>query len=128
MGRSINKEMLSDIHILVAEDEMVIRALLVDVLRQTGFTVTETTCVAEALKAVQEIERLDLLFTDVRMPGAMNGLDLARQLRRERPSLKIIVTSAHLDPLSVEGLGVFLPKPYLMHHAEDLVFEQLGIE
>lgn len=128
MGRSDDKAAFRRIHILVVEDEALIRAMLAEVLRETGFTVIEAASADLALECLNDMARLDLLFTDIQMPGSMNGIDLARRLRVDNPNLPIIIASANLDNRSVDEFGPFIAKPYLMHHAVDLVLDVLGLE
>ena len=64
---------------------------------------------------------VDLIFSDVHMPGSMNGLDLARRIGNERPLLPIILTSGRMSPADVGGAIRLLPKPYELRHAVALV-------
>lgn len=128
MGRSDDKAARKRMHILLVEDEALIRAMLAEVLRETGFTVIEAASADLALECLNDMARLDLLFTDVQMPGSMNGIDLARRLRAHNPDLPIIISSANLDNRSVDEFGPFIAKPYLMHQAIDLVLDMLRLE
>lgn len=98
--------------ILVAEDEVLIRMVVADALRDAGFTVIEAANAAEALKAVRAGLKPDALVTDVAMPGAMDGLALAALLQQENPALNVIVTSAHIAGANTELRADFVPKPY----------------
>src|SRR3546814_15943761 len=63
---------------------------------------------------------VDLLLTDIEMPGRLNGLELARLFHKAHPILPIVVTSGHVQPEAAEALGTFIPKPYdpeLVAHA-----------
>lgn len=119
---------LGPIHIMVVEDEPVIRSLLVDELREVGFSVVEVASADEALICSKQETTIDLLFTDVQMPGTMNGLDLVRLLRDASPSLPAIITSGNVGVQSIAGLGHFLPKPYRLNEAVSLVYDVLGID
>jgi DNA-binding NtrC family response regulator len=104
--------------ILVVEDEVLIRMTLAAMLRDEGFTVIEACDADEALVALAATS-IDLLLTDVRMEGSMDGLDLAVQVRSTMPHLKIVVVSGHLAAVETHGVAdAFVPKPYL---AENLV-------
>jgi CheY-like chemotaxis protein len=102
--------------ILVVEDEVFIRFDAADFLRDGGFEVIEAGCGDEALRVLESGARVDLVFTDIQMPGAMNGLDLAGHVYAHRPGLPVILTSGAnltmtVDPqLSV--FGSIEPKPY----------------
>ena len=99
--------------ILVVEDEFLIRMVVSDHLRDAGFTVIEAFNGDEALKILGSGALVDLIFTDVRMPGLVDGLGLLAYITRHRPTLPVIVTSGHLEPrLAYEGGATdFLPKP-----------------
>ncbi len=98
---------------LVVEDEVLIRMTLAAVLRDEGFTVIEACDADEALVALATTS-IDLLLTDVRMEGSMDGLDLAMQVRSNLPDLKIVVVSGHLPGDETQGVAdAFVPKPYL---------------
>lgn len=98
---------------LVVEDEVLIRMTLAAVLRDEGFNVIEACDSDEALVALATTS-IDLLLTDVRMEGSMDGLDLAMQVRSTLPDLKIVVVSGHLPADETHGVAdAFVPKPYL---------------
>lgn len=80
--------------VIVAEDEILTRMAVADELRDSGFDVREASNADEALMVLEEVEaQVDALFTDINMPGSMNGLELALQARRRQPRLGILVTS-----------------------------------
>jgi CheY-like chemotaxis protein len=100
--------------ILVVEDEPFIRMVAVDLLSDRGRVVLEAGCVEEALAIIEEEGPIDLLFTDINMPGELDGLDLASIASRRQPDLKLIVTSGakKLADDQIPDHGVFIPKPY----------------
>jgi CheY-like chemotaxis protein len=101
--------------VLVVEDELLIRMCAVDALIECGFVVVQAEHSAAAILTASGHPRIDLLFTDVNMPGEMNGIDLAEHLHAAHPALKIIVTSALPLARTVDHLGAqFLAKPYEM--------------
>jgi len=100
--------------ILIVEDEVLIRIIAADALEDSGFTVLEASDAAEALRILARHDEVAVLFTDINMPGDMDGLALARHVASERPEIKVVVTSGKqwLDATSLPDAGVFLPKPY----------------
>jgi CheY-like chemotaxis protein len=82
--------------ILVCEDDADVRALYAEVLRELGYTVREAVDGPSALRFLErEEERVDLLFTDVVLPGGMTGSVLAEQARRRRPEVKVLFTTGY---------------------------------
>jgi CheY-like chemotaxis protein len=79
--------------ILVVEDEVLIRLELADYLRACGYRVLEAGNAAEAMAVLQTEHRVDLVFSDVQMPGPTDGFGLARWVRANRPGVKVILTS-----------------------------------
>ena len=104
--------------ILVVEDDESLRKILVLNLRQLGYEVLEATD-GRAAMAIWEGKagQIDLMITDIIMPQGINGLDLAERFKRQKPKLKVIVSSGYSIELgghainSAEGI-VYLPKPY----------------
>lgn len=95
---------------MVVEDEFFIRLDIAEVLRGAGYTVLEASTADDALALLRGEVRIDVIFTDIRMPGAIDGLDLAELVGREYPHIKLLITSAEkprLDPVHP-----FLWKPY----------------
>jgi CheY-like chemotaxis protein len=112
--------------VLLVEDEPVLRSLLAEELSDAGFAVVEAANADEALAFLQANPRVDLVFTDVQMPGSMNGVELAAILRERYPVLAIILTSASMPARAARDLGIFIPKPYKLADARALVFNTLG--
>jgi CheY-like chemotaxis protein len=102
--------------VLVVEDEVFIRFDVADILRNGGFDVIEACDAAQALIALQSAEKIDLVFSDIQMPGAMNGLDLATHILGHHPGLPVILTSGGTLQLeagsTLAALGPIEPKPY----------------
>jgi DNA-binding NtrC family response regulator len=99
--------------VLIVEDEILIRMLLADALRQADCDVIEAANAEEALVVLHTSQEPDVLVTDVRMPGSVDGFELAAYVRRTKPGLKVIITSGHAGPNGAIGLAdAFLPKPY----------------
>lgn len=114
--------------VLLAEDEALIRALLAEELRSRNLTVVEAANADEAWAYLQAGGHADLLFSDVTMPGSMNGVDLVRRVRLAYPSVRSILTSGNPGPANIAELGPFLAKPYRLEAAARLALRQLGLE
>ena len=99
--------------VLVVEDECLIRMTVVDHLRDVGFTVVEAGTGDEAIAILTAGAGLDLVFTDVRMPGLADGMDVLRFVRRTQPDLPVLMTSGHLEPAVAYSGGAcgYLAKP-----------------
>ncbi len=80
--------------VLIVEDEVLPRILLAEELRGNGFIVLEAINAEEAWTIIQSAVLIDLLLTDIQMPGRLDGLELARRLSSSRPNLKVILLSA----------------------------------
>jgi CheY-like chemotaxis protein len=105
--------------VLVVEDEPTLRSLALDVLADAGFETLAAQDAAHALDVLDsEMDHIDVLFTDVRMPGRMNGLELAQVARRKWPELRVIVTSGYFERGELPAGANFLGKPW---SASDLV-------
>src|SRR5439155_25246387 len=79
--------------ILVAEDEILVRFMAAEHLRAAGFNVIEASNAAEAIDVLQSSEPVDLLFSDIAMPGLMNGAMLARWVYVHRPDVPVVLAS-----------------------------------
>jgi PAS domain S-box-containing protein len=97
--------------VLVVEDEPDVRALLRRQLTEAGHAVLVAASGAEALDLIETVEDLDVLVTDVVMPGRPDGLSLAAIARRRRPDLRIIVVTGHAERLAAPGRPA-APLPY----------------
>jgi PAS domain S-box-containing protein len=103
--------------VLVVEDDPPVRALVTTQLESLGYTALAASNGAEALRMIEQGVAFDLLFTDVIMPGGMNGRQLAEEAMRRRPSLKVLFTSGYTEDAIVHhgrlDPGVLLlAKPY----------------
>src|SRR3984893_6998477 len=88
--------------VLVVEDEMLLRMRAVDIVEDAGFTPIEAVNADEALAILESRSDVDLLFTDIQMPGSMDGLKLAHAVHARWPSIKIILVSGKLTPTDSE--------------------------
>jgi PAS domain S-box-containing protein len=103
--------------ILVVEDDKLVREYVLTQLHSLGYVTLDAANAAEALALVEAGNEFDLLFTDVIMPGAMNGRQLADELQRRRPGLKVLFTSGYTENAIIHhgrlDTGVMLlAKPY----------------
>ena len=101
--------------VLLVEDDDEVASTVAEMLRQLGYEVTRTASAEEALGRLNDGVKIDCVFSDVMMPGGMNGVGLARLLRARRQDLPILLTSAHVDAANSAAaeLGVqILQKPY----------------
>ena len=114
--------------VLVVEDEWLIRLDLADGLREAGRAVVEAANGAEAIAYLQSGAPVDLIVTDVRMPGPVDGLAVLTFARRWLPNLPVIVCSGHLDPALAMAAGAtaFVRKPYSISALEGLVESSLA--
>lgn len=101
--------------VLVVEDNDDVRELAEQVLEMEGYAVHSAASGEQAMELLRRDTRVDLLFTDVIMPGGMNGLDLVKQARELRPALPVLVTTGYMDELPQGGRSgglTILAKPY----------------
>lgn len=102
------------IAVLVVEDEALVRMAIAGELEEAGFEVFEAANASEAIERLIAHTQIEVLFTDVDMPGGVDGIKLAAAVRDRWPPIKIIVTSGHrrvdIDTLPVEAR--FMAKPY----------------
>jgi two-component sensor histidine kinase/CheY-like chemotaxis protein len=89
-------------NVLVVEDEMVLRMRAVDIVEDAGFTPVEAVNADEALAILESRSDIDLLFTDIQMPGSMDGLKLAHAVHDRWPAIKIILVSGQVKPSDAE--------------------------
>jgi len=103
--------------ILVVDDDAAVRATVRMQLERLGYAVREADGAEAALQIIDGADTIDLLLTDVIMPGGMNGKELAIQARRKRPDLPILFTSGYPGPAQGGAIrfgedDVLLSKPY----------------
>jgi PAS domain S-box-containing protein len=117
--------------ILVAEDEDALRQMVVQVLKIQGYTVLEAASGRHALEVWEQANRpVDLLLTDMVMPGGIMGSDLAERLSSQCPHLKVIYTSGYSPGMAGRDASLlearnFLPKPYSIGKLAQFVRECL---
>lgn len=110
--------------ILVVDDDEDVLALARAYLEDQGYTVLQAPNGAEGLRILKS-EPVDLLFTDIVMPGDMDGFDLAERAKQVRPDLRVLYTSGFFKelPRRVKAApdGAMLPKPWRLAHLEEAV-------
>jgi CheY-like chemotaxis protein len=100
--------------VLVVEDEFFLRINAVLMIEDAGFDVLEASDADQAIEILEDRPDIHVIFTDIQIPGSMDGLKLAHAVRGRWPPIKIIATSGRLN-LRTDDLpegGRFLPKPY----------------
>jgi CheY-like chemotaxis protein len=107
-----------DESILIVEDDALVREYVITQISRFGYRTLAASNAAEGLAIINDAERIDLLFTDVIIPGGMNGRQLATEAVKRRPGLKVLYTSGYTENAIVHhgrlDAGVLLlPKPYL---------------
>jgi CheY-like chemotaxis protein len=107
--------------ILVVEDEVLIRMMVSEALRERGLTVVETATAEEALTVLQSDTPIDLLLSDVRLPGQMNGVELAEWVRQNRPELKIVMAASFVGVKSPGAVDAIFDKPYDLDEVSECV-------
>lgn len=103
--------------VLVVEDDMVLRMYAVEMIEEAGFRVIEAPDADTAIGVLETRNDIRIIFTDIDMPGSMNGLKLAHAVANRWPPIRIIATSGHFR-IGVGDLphgGRFIPKPYRQH-------------
>jgi CheY-like chemotaxis protein len=107
--------------ILVVEDEIMIRLMISQYLRDSGYIVVEANNADGAIRVLQQV-KVDLIFTDVQMPGSMDGIGLARRIQSEWPDMKVILTSgavaASALPADLRDRAALIQKPYRLDAVE----------
>ena len=106
--------MTDKVPVLLVEDEALIRMDVADQLRREGFEVFEAANADQAIKLLETNSSIRLLFTDIDMPGSMDGLKLAAAVRDRWPPVRIVVTSGHrmVEVTDLPDGSVFFSKPY----------------
>ncbi|WP_322883784.1 response regulator [Microvirga lotononidis] len=114
--------------VLLVEDELLVRMAAAEDLQDAGFHVLEAANADVALAVLEACSHdVQVLFTDIDMPGTMNGLDLAENVQQRWPHISLLISSAYHKPLpeQIPDDGRFVPKPYssedVVKHIRELV-------
>ena len=119
--------------VLVVDDELLVRMTAIDELEETGFQVLEAANADVALEVLEaRSDDVHALFTDVNMPGSMDGMALAEQVHRRWPHIRLLISSGYARPHpdEIPHNGHFVPKPYrgatLVRHIAEVTQTQNG--
>lgn len=100
--------------VLVVEDDPILRLHALDIVEEAGFTAIEAKTADEAIAILESRSDIALLYTDINMPGSMDGVKLAHAVRNRWPPIKIVVVSGHvqLDQSELPSHSRFFGKPF----------------
>lgn len=114
--------------ILVVEDEPLVRVNAAEMIEEAGWCALEAEDSAAALRVLAENRDIDILFTDINMPGDMDGLALAECVHRLHPKVELVVTSgkAVIADAALPDAGTFLRKPYGFEELTEVIERKLG--
>jgi CheY-like chemotaxis protein len=119
--------------VLVVDDEPLVQTIAVDELEEAGFHVLEAANADVALMVLEvQSDEVQVLFTDVNMPGSMDGMALAEQVHQRWPHIRLLISSGSTrpDPDEIPDNGHFVPKPYrgatLVRHIAKMIQTQHG--
>ena len=111
-------------HVLFVEDEVLIRASVAQILRGAGFVVIEAANADEAWSYLQTGAPVDLVFSDIQMPGSMDGVEFARKVREKYAHIVIVLSSGKEALLPSDNQNPFMSKPY---RAADVVARVISL-
>lgn len=113
-------------HVLLVEDDKEVSALTREMLSNLGFAVTHVTGADAALGALANARAIDVVVSDIMMPGGVSGLELAREIRKRFPNLPVILTTGYVEAAARMEDGEFnlLLKPYSL----EALAEALGVQ
>jgi CheY-like chemotaxis protein len=122
--------------VLVVDDDLMVREPIADYLREVGYQVLEAGDAQEAIDLVDHADHVDLVFSDVRMPGDLDGIGLARWVHTHRPDLPVLLTTGYYPGGWLHsGLGQevrVLQKPYtqsqVLHHVTRLLRQYAALQ
>ena len=109
--------------VLLVDDEPAVRLVACDSLEEAGFEVVQADSAGAALDVMHKRSDVGVLFTDVNMPGDLDGLDLAELVHQRWPAIKLVVTSGRALARTVPDTGHFIAKPYSLRKMTDLISE-----
>ena len=115
-------------HVLVVDDDLMVRRLMADCLHEAGYHVREAGNAADAMASIEHDDSLELVVTDVRMPGEMDGFALSHWLKQRLPATKVLVVSGYAgrDPAHGPVWDAFLAKPFTARALELAVCSVMG--
>jgi CheY-like chemotaxis protein len=109
--------------VLVVDDEAFVRMDLVDTLKAAGYRTREAGCAAEAIEMLEQDPDITVVFTDIQMPGSMDGLALYRYVRERWPPTSIVICSGNRRPAQDDlPIGAdFIAKPFGRHEVSRIL-------
>jgi len=121
-AQAIDDNAIAAGQVLVVEDDDEVAALTVEMIKQLGYCTTRVASAEAALGALADRRAVDIVFSDVMMPGRMNGVELAQEIRRRRPNLPVLLTSGYVEAVR-RNAGAqrikIIPKPYQIDELRD---------
>lgn len=114
--------------VLVVEDDPLLRLLAIDFIEDAGFEVVQATNADEAIAILERDKEIRIVFTDIDMPGSMDGIKLAAAVRDRWPPIEIILISGHKRPTDeiLPERALFFPKPYDISAVTDALYRMAG--
>jgi CheY-like chemotaxis protein len=111
--------------VLVVEDDELLRMFAVEMIEEAGFVVTEAPNADVAMRLLEGRGDIGVIFTDIEMPGSMNGLSLAHAVASRWPPIRIVATSGHIKigEGDLPDGGRFIAKPYRQHQVVNMLNE-----
>jgi CheY-like chemotaxis protein len=122
-------ESASERCVLLVEDDVEVASLVEQMLRGIGYEVVHAASASAALGALANGRNVDLIFSDVMMPGGTNGIQLASEVRKRRPDLPILLTSGFTEAVSGQAQAMGIPvlrKPYGVNDLRAAIEHQLS--
>lgn len=114
--------------VLLVEDEILIRLVMSEGLRDDGYQVIEAANADEARTILDSRTAVDIVVTDINMPGSINGLELAAHVKAHHAALPVLIVSSHLpEPLGSRADG-FISKPFLNAELSTAIGDLIGPE
>jgi CheY-like chemotaxis protein len=108
--------------VLIVEDDFLTRCTAAMYLRETGYRVIEAENVAEGISVLSSGTRVDFVFSDINMPGSLDGFGLAQWLAKQHPTVRILLTSGVHPEVLAEATGLFfIAKPYHLDEVNRLI-------
>ncbi len=106
--------------LLIVEDEIILRMATADEFREAGFFVNEASNGDQAVAMLQSFSNIDAVFSDVRMPGTLDGIGLAEWVKLHYPNIRMFLTSGTLEafPTNQTVADGYFPKPYVTAEVE----------
>jgi CheY-like chemotaxis protein len=113
--------------VLVVDDEIMIRLVIADYLRECGYRVFEAGSPEDAVSILQSDLKIDIVFTDLELPGHSSGLELARWVRRRRPEIKVVLASGLYSAAELAGELCEAGPPIVKPYGSDAVAQRIRV-